>query len=150
MKLLAGFGFVEGHRKDDVVERMFEPFEGAAMFTVGAIVLATVLALFTGRKNNQDRQIYDNAAPDMREWLVLLHARQDLKLISSLLFGVIVMLGMVADRPAIGLKHHCNSAGCANAEFTRDTLVTFFPGVSVLPLGSAASCEASRTAAGAA
>jgi len=68
------------------------------MFTIGAIVLAVLLAFFAGRANDKDRQSYDSTPTDLQNWLLNLHIRQDLKLISFLLMGVIVMLGVVADR----------------------------------------------------
>ena len=68
------------------------------MFTVGALVLATAIAWLANRYNEQDRSTYDRSLPDDRIWILVLHARQDLKLIAFLLFGVIVMLGIVADR----------------------------------------------------
>ena len=39
-----------------------------------------------------------NSTGDDRNWLLLLHARQELKTIVFLLVGVIVMLGVVAGR----------------------------------------------------
>lgn len=65
------------------------------MFTVGAIVLSLALAWAASRGNERDRPSYDRS-PD--NWLLLLHIRQDLKLIAFLLFGVVVMLGIIADR----------------------------------------------------
>lgn len=66
------------------------------MFTTIAFVLATALALFASWANKSDRRDYDRNGPDL--WPVTLHMRQDLKLIAFLLFGVIVMLGVIADR----------------------------------------------------
>ncbi len=66
------------------------------MFTAGAFLGVAVIVWLAGRANNQDRPDYDRAAPD--NYLLILHVRQDLKLISFLLFGVIVMLGVIADR----------------------------------------------------
>lgn len=66
------------------------------MFTGIAFLLATGLAVFASWGNKSDRRDYDRAGPDL--WPVTLHMRQDLKLISFLLFGVIVMLGVIADR----------------------------------------------------
>jgi hypothetical protein len=65
------------------------------MFTTGAIVLTVLLAWFAQRKNEQDRLIYDQT-DELRP--LLLHMRQDLKLIAFLLGGAVVMLGIVADR----------------------------------------------------
>ncbi|MGD9542257.1 hypothetical protein [Methylocystis sp.] len=68
------------------------------MFTLGAIILTVSLAWYAGRQNENDRSQYDGAPLDLHEWLLLLHARQDLKLISFLLGGILVMLGVIADR----------------------------------------------------
>lgn len=68
------------------------------MFTVGAFILVSILAWYAGRKNEYDRTQYDTAPFDLREWMLLLHARQDLKLICFLLAGILVMLGVIADR----------------------------------------------------
>ena len=68
------------------------------MFTVGAFVLVILLAWYAGRKNEQDRLSYDRAPPEDRMWELVLHIRQDLKLVAFLLGAVVVMLGIVADR----------------------------------------------------
>jgi len=68
------------------------------MFTTIAFVMACLIAWYVGRANEKDRRIYDQTAPHLRDWLLLLHIRQDLKLIAFLLGGIIVMLGVVADR----------------------------------------------------
>jgi hypothetical protein len=69
---------------------------GATMFTVGAILITALLVWFAHKGNEQDRPTYDRA--DDRIWLLVLHIRQDLKLIAFLLCGVMVMLGVIADR----------------------------------------------------
>jgi hypothetical protein len=68
------------------------------MFTSGAIILISLIAWFATKQNESDRPSYDNAPPEHSQWLMLLHARQDLKLIAFLLAGILVMLGMIADR----------------------------------------------------
>ena len=68
------------------------------MFTVGAIILTIVLAWVANRGNEKDRPEYDKTPTDLREWLLLLHARQELKMIAFLLGGILVMLGVIADR----------------------------------------------------
>jgi hypothetical protein len=65
------------------------------MFTFGAFVLMSAIAWYAGRKNESDRSRYDS---DDRLWPLVLHIRQDLKLVAFLLAGVIIMLGVVADR----------------------------------------------------
>lgn len=71
---------------------------GGNMFTIIAFALTVFIAWFAGRTNEKDRSSYDTTPTDLRDWILLLHARQDLKLIAFLLFGVIVMLGVIADR----------------------------------------------------
>jgi hypothetical protein len=68
------------------------------MYTVGAIILATILAWYAGRKNEDDRSKYDSAPSDLREWILLLHTRRELKLVCFLLGGLLVMPCVSADR----------------------------------------------------
>jgi hypothetical protein len=68
------------------------------MFTVGAFLLMVLFVWFAHRANEQERSTYDQTAHDDRTWLLLLHVRQDLKLAVFLLVGVMVMLGIIADR----------------------------------------------------
>jgi len=65
------------------------------MFTLGAIALTGLLFWTAQKANEKDRSIYDS---DDRVWLLALHIRQDLKLIAFVLAGVMVMLGIIADR----------------------------------------------------
>ena len=63
------------------------------MFTVGAFAWTILIAWFVDKKNEQDRALYsDPVSP------VLLHIRQDLKMVVFMLAAVVVMLGVVADR----------------------------------------------------
>ncbi len=68
------------------------------MFTIGAIVLVTALVWYANRANNSDRSAYDEAPGDTSNWLLLLHIRQDIKLVAFLLAGVVILLGVIADR----------------------------------------------------
>jgi hypothetical protein len=69
------------------------------MFTLGAIVFATLIGWYANRANNSDRKEYNSATPDDRTLVLLtLHVREDVKLIAFLLAGILVMLGVVADR----------------------------------------------------
>jgi hypothetical protein len=68
------------------------------MFTFGALLLGGGLAWLSWRGSGQDRASYDRSNLDPGVFLLLLHLRHDLRLIAFLLFGVIVMLGIVADR----------------------------------------------------
>lgn len=66
------------------------------MFTALALGLAIVTSWAASQANKTDRADYDRTQPDLLP--ITLHIRQELKLISFLLVGVIVMLGIVADR----------------------------------------------------
>lgn len=69
------------------------------MFTFAAFALFVVIAFAAGRANAGDRRSYDaQPSDDPGLWLLLLHVRQDLKLVAYLLGGIMVMLGVVADR----------------------------------------------------
>ncbi len=68
------------------------------MFTIGAIILTSLLMWSASRGNKKDRAEYDRAPFDDRSWILLLHLRQDLKLVVFLLAGIVVMLGVIADR----------------------------------------------------
>ena len=67
---------------------------------VGALILAAFLVFSAHVGNREDRAEYNrlHTTGDDRNWLLLLHARQELKTIVFLLVGVIVMLGVVAGR----------------------------------------------------
>jgi hypothetical protein len=68
------------------------------MFTGVAILIGCLLVWYAGRSNEKNRPQYDNLPPEDQLWLVTLHARQDLKLIAFLLLGIMVMLGIIADK----------------------------------------------------
>jgi len=68
------------------------------MFTLLAIGLVVLLIFLAKRMNEQDRPIYTEDEQTDRTWRLVLHIRQDLKLITFFLGGVIVMLGVLADR----------------------------------------------------
>lgn len=59
------------------------------MFTIGAIAGGVILAWIVSRDQRSDS---DDMPTNIK------HSRQDLRLIAYLLFGVIVMLGVIADR----------------------------------------------------
>jgi hypothetical protein len=67
------------------------------MFTLLAIGLVVLLIFLAKRMNEQDRPIYIEDEQTDRTWRLVLHIRQDLKLITFFLGGVIVMLGVLAD-----------------------------------------------------
>lgn len=68
-----------------------------AVFSLGAIALVIFIAWYSNRGNNNERSTYETHRDDQNFWL-LLHIRQDIKLVAAMLGGVIVMLGIVADR----------------------------------------------------
>lgn len=68
------------------------------MFMVGAIAFATLLALYVGWSNAKERKKYEDVPGDLHKWMLLLHVRQDVKLIAFLLAGILVMLGAIADQ----------------------------------------------------
>ena len=68
------------------------------MFTAGACFLVALLVWLAKRTNKKDQPDYDRNAPDERsQWLLMLHIRQDLKVIAYLLAGIMVLLGILAD-----------------------------------------------------
>lgn len=67
------------------------------MFTAGAFFLIAAIAWYVGRANVKDRQNVAMLTDDEVRTAVL-HARQDVKLIAFMLGGVIIMLGVIADR----------------------------------------------------
>lgn len=68
------------------------------MFTLLAIGLILLLVFSAKRMNEQERPIYSEAEEQDRTWPLVLHVRQDIKLITYLLGGVVVLLGIIADR----------------------------------------------------
>lgn len=66
------------------------------MFTAGAFVLIALIAWYVSRANETDRAVYDERPDDLR--VLALHTRQDIKLVAFLLGGIIVMLGIIADK----------------------------------------------------
>jgi hypothetical protein len=81
------------------------------MFTLIAIGLMGVLAWVAHRTNDKDRQLYEvdarfsDDSPYLRT--LLLHIRQDLKLVAFLLAGIMILLGILADqvRPGASFWH---------------------------------------------
>jgi hypothetical protein len=76
--------------------------EVLAMFTAGAGVLISFIAWYANRANKDERRDYDRSRTHDRGpddlWVLSLHTRQDIKLIAYLLYGVIVLLGIIADK----------------------------------------------------
>jgi hypothetical protein len=67
------------------------------MFTIGAFLLIAAIGWYVGRANISDRQIIATLSDDEVRTAIL-HARQDVKLITFLLGGILLMLGVIADR----------------------------------------------------
>lgn len=69
------------------------------MFTGGVFFAVAAIAWWVSRNNNRDRASYDNQPTnDPGLWLLLLHLRQDIALAVWLLAGILIMLGVIADR----------------------------------------------------
>jgi hypothetical protein len=72
------------------------------MFTAGAFFFSCLIGWYANHCNEKDRRTYDRGRDDLRGpddlWILALHTRQDIKFISFLLGGVIVMLGIIADK----------------------------------------------------
>jgi len=69
------------------------------MLTAAGIVLLLAISFLAAWANEKDRAGYDRLTDDEARKTLLLHIRRDLQLIAYLLCGIIVMLGIVADRP---------------------------------------------------
>lgn len=67
------------------------------MFTVGAFFGILLIGWRVDRINRNERAHYEGGSLDTKTYLATLHARQDLKLIVFLLFGLLIMLGVIAD-----------------------------------------------------
>ncbi len=65
------------------------------MFTIAAVILITAAAWLANRDNSKERGGYEHSQDN---WVLLLHLRQDMKLVAFLLGAAIIMLGIVADR----------------------------------------------------
>lgn len=72
-------------------------YKGATMITGTAIFAITIVAFWVGRVNSQESSNYDRMGTDQARYALLLHIRQDLKLISFALFVVIILLAVIAD-----------------------------------------------------
>jgi hypothetical protein len=69
------------------------------MFTIIAFLVIAGIAWYAERANASDRsRIITQYISDDEVRAVILHARQDIKLIVFLLMGILLMLGFVADR----------------------------------------------------
>jgi hypothetical protein len=67
------------------------------MFTLGACFFVALLAWLAHRSNEKHRREY-RVPDDRHEWLLLLHVREDLKLVAFLLGGIMILLGIIADQ----------------------------------------------------
>jgi hypothetical protein len=68
------------------------------MFTTIAFFATALIAWWVEWLNNKDREEYNRRDDDEVRRHLLLHIRQDLKLIAFMLMGIMVMLGIIADR----------------------------------------------------
>lgn len=67
------------------------------MITVVAFAVVTIVAWLVSRANDKDRSTYDHLSGGDATYTLLLHIRQDIKLLCFLAGGIIVMLGVIAD-----------------------------------------------------
>ena len=68
------------------------------MFTTIAFFAVALVAWWASRLNDKDRPTYDRLDNDEATRYLLLHTRQDMKLIAFALFAILVMLGVIWDR----------------------------------------------------
>ena len=68
------------------------------MFTAIACLAGALIVWGAGRANDKDRPNYDRLDDVEAARLLLLHTRQDMKLIAYVLFAILIMLGVIADR----------------------------------------------------
>jgi hypothetical protein len=68
------------------------------MFTICAVVILALTTFAVEHYNRKDRATYDRLGDEEARRTLLLHIRQDVKLISFLLFAVLIMLRIIADR----------------------------------------------------
>jgi hypothetical protein len=68
------------------------------MFTALAFVGGGLFAWYADRLNAKDREVRAHIFDEAEVAQAVVHTRQDIKLIAFLLFGILVMLGVIADR----------------------------------------------------
>ena len=68
------------------------------MYTMFSFVLLVAIVLYVGHANDKEYSRYSEGEGD-KQWLLMLHIRQDLKLIASLLMGLLLMTGVAIDHP---------------------------------------------------
>jgi hypothetical protein len=67
------------------------------MFTVIAFFAGALIGWGAIRLNDKDRATYDRLDDVEATRALLLHSRQEMKLIAYLLFAILIMLGVIAD-----------------------------------------------------
>jgi len=67
------------------------------MFTATTIFAMLVIGYAVGKANEKDRAASSYLDPETETRAVILHARQDIKLIVFVLAAILVMLGVLAD-----------------------------------------------------
>jgi hypothetical protein len=70
---------------------------GGHMFTIVSFVMIAAVGWYVQRENVKDRANIAVLTDDEVRSAVL-HARQDIKLIAIMLAGILIMLGIIADR----------------------------------------------------
>jgi hypothetical protein len=68
------------------------------MFTAIAFFSIAIIGWYVGRANDKERHHLNAIVSDDEARNCVLHTRQDLKLVCFLLGGILIMLGIVADR----------------------------------------------------
>jgi hypothetical protein len=68
------------------------------MFTIIAFVSMGLIGWAGRWQNEQERSQYEPTPSDDHVWLILLHMRQELRLVAYLPAAVVIMHGIVADR----------------------------------------------------
>lgn len=69
------------------------------MYALAAIALIVLLALAADRANRDDQEVFYKDAYEDKKLLVLVHIRQDIKLLCHLVGGLIFLVGLVATKP---------------------------------------------------
>jgi hypothetical protein len=68
------------------------------MYTIIAMVLLVAAGWSFNHLNAKDREVRAHAFDEAEIGQAVVHSRQDIRLVAILLAGILVMLGMIADR----------------------------------------------------
>jgi hypothetical protein len=67
------------------------------MLTGLALLIGVAIAWYAGRLNDKDSKVAASRFDEAQIGQAVVHSRQDIRLIAFLLFGILVMLGVIAD-----------------------------------------------------